>query len=134
MKVIDRQSIDGEVFYLVRLTATELKPMFGDDDDTDPDGLQPQDVVCVDVRGLMRMSYDKGYMDSCGIADGITSTRVYRDGYWVPFEERSRADDEECRPRLATPVGPPGTTYRVVNCTKAELESITNGPPVNGTE
>ena len=111
MKVVDRQSIDGEVFYLVRLTATELKPMFGDENDIDPDGLQPQDIICIDIRELMRLSYDKGYMAACGIAD-----------------------DEVCRPRLATPVGPPGTTYRVVNCTKAELESITNGPPVNGTE
>ena len=68
MKVIDRQSIDGEVFYLVRLTATELKPMFGDED-TDPDGLQPQDVVCVDVRGLIKAAYNDGYEASDRDAD-----------------------------------------------------------------
>ena len=72
MKVIDRQCIDGEVFYLVRLTATELRPMFGDDDDTDPDGLQPQDVVCVDVRELVKAAYNNGYNASDMDADRIT--------------------------------------------------------------
>ena len=71
MKVIDRQSIDGEVFYLVRLTATEIKPMLGDED-TDPDGLQPQDVVCVDVRELVKAAYNKGYNASDMDADRIT--------------------------------------------------------------
>ncbi len=118
MKVIDRQSIDGEVFYLVRLTATELKPMFGDED-IDPDGLQPQDVVCVDVRGLVKEAYNSGYNANVMDADRIV-------------------DDEVCRPRLATPWGPPGTTHRVVNCTAAQLNSplasVVAGAPPDGTK